>query len=391
MENTDWVLWKFTLSKINLMKKIYLDNAATTPLREEVIQTMIAVLQNDFGNASSTHSFGRSAKSIIETSRKTIAKYLNCSAQEIIFTSSATEGTNWILREMVKNNGIKKIITSKIEHHATLYTVLNLQKEFGVEVEYVSVLPKGNLDLFDFERKLDDKIPTLVTLIHVNNEIGTQLNLHTVAAICQKYNAIFHSDTVQSISKVAIDLQNTPLDFLVASAHKFHGPKGIGFAFIRKNTPMQPMLYGGEQEKGLRAGTEAVHQIAGLAKAFEIANEQLIEETKYISELKSYCIAKLHANFEGIIINGENTFYTILNVLLPFSEEKTALILFNLDIKGIAVSRGSACQSGSLKPSHVLAEFLSSDNIKKPSLRISFSHFNTKEEIDILIESLKTI
>ncbi len=373
------------------MKKIYLDNAATTPLREEVIQTMIAVLQNDYGNPSSTHSFGRSSKSIIETSRKTIAKYLNCSAQEIIFTSSATEGTNWILKEMVKNNGIKKIITSKIEHHATLYTVLNLQKEFGVEVDYISVLPNGNLDLFDFERKLNDEIPTLVTLMHVNNEIGTQLNLDTVAAICQKYKAIFHCDTVQSIGKVAIDLQKTPLDFLVASAHKFHGPKGIGFTFIRKNTPMQPMLYGGEQEKGLRAGTEAVHQIAGLAKAFELANEKLIEETIYITELKSYCVTKLHANFDGIIVNGENTFYNILNVLLPFSEEKTALILFNLDIKGIAVSRGSACQSGSVKPSHVLAEFLASDNINKPSLRISFSHYNTKEEIDVLIESLKTI
>jgi cysteine desulfurase len=387
----DWVLWKFTLSKINLMKKIYLDNAATTPLRSEVIQTMIDVLQNDFGNPSSTHSFGRSAKSIIETSRKTIAKYLNCSAQEIIFTSSATEGTNWILREMIKNNGIKKIITSKIEHHATLYTVLNLQKEFGIEVEYISVLPNGNLDLFDFERKLDDKIPTLVTLMHVNNEIGTQLNLDTITAICQKYKAVFHCDTVQSIGKVAIDLQKTPIDFVVASAHKFHGPKGIGFTFIRKNTAIQPMLFGGEQEKGLRAGTEAVHQIAGLAKAFEIANEQLIEETKYITELKSYCITKLHANFDGIIVNGENTFYNILNVLLPFSEEKTALILFNLDMKGIAVSRGSACQSGSVKPSHVLAEFLSSDEINKPSLRISFSHYNTNEEIDVLIESLKTI
>lgn len=373
------------------MKKIYLDNAATTPLRDEVIQTMVAVLQNDFGNPSSTHSFGRSSKSILETSRKTIAKYLNCSAQEIIFTSHATEATNWILGEMVKNNGIQKIITSKIEHHATLHTVLNLQKEFGIEVEYISVLPNGNLDLFDFERKLDDKIPTLVTLMHVNNEIGTQLNLDTVAAICQKYNVLFHCDTVQSIGKVAIDLQKTPLDFLVASAHKFHGPKGVGFAFIRKNTPMQPMFYGGEQEKGLRAGTESVHQIAGLAKAFELANENMFEETNYISVLKAYCVSELQANFEGITINGENTFYNILNVLLPFSEEKTALILFNLDIKGIAVSRGSACQSGSLKPSHVLTEFLSSDDIKKPSLRISFSHYNTKEEIDILIESLKSI
>ena len=373
------------------MKNIYLDNAATTPLRPEVIHTMVDVLQNDFGNPSSTHSFGRSSKSILETSRKSIAKHLNCSAQEIIFTANATEGTNWILREMVKNNGIKKIITSKIEHHATLYTVLNLQKEFGFEVEYVNVLPNGNLDLFDFERKLCDEIPILVTLMHVNNEIGTVVDLKRVAEICQKYNAIFHCDTVQSIGKVKIDLQEIPLDFLVASAHKFHGPKGIGFAFIRKNRIMQPMLFGGEQEKGLRAGTEAIHQIAGMSKAFDLANEHLTEETEYISELKKYCVSQLQANFEGIIINGENTFYNILNVLLPFSEEKTAMILFNLDMKGIAVSRGSACQSGSVKPSHVLAEFLSDENSKKPSLRISFSHYNTKEEIDVFIEILKTI
>lgn len=375
----------------NDMKNIYLDNAATTPLRPEVIHTMVDVLQHDYGNPSSTHSFGRSSKSILETSRKTIAKHLHCSAQEIIFTANATEGTNWILREMVKNNGVKKIITSKIEHHATLYTVLNLQKEYGIEVDYINVLPNGNLDLFDFERKLSDEIPTLVTLMHVNNEIGTVLDLNRVTGICQKYNAIFHCDTVQSIGKVKIDLQETQLDFLVASAHKFHGPKGIGFAFIRKNRIMQPMLFGGEQEKGLRAGTEAIHQIAGMSKAFDLANEHLVEETEYITDLKNHCVAQLQANFEGIIINGDNTFYNILNVLLPFSEEKTAMILFNLDMKGIAVSRGSACQSGSVKPSHVLAEFLSEDNIKKPSLRISFSHYNTKEEIDLFIESLKTI
>ena len=196
---------------------------------------------------------------------------------------------------------------------------------------------------------------------------------------------------MQSIGKVKIDLQEQQLDFLVASAHKFHGPKGIGFVFIRKNRMMQPMLFGGEQEKGLRAGTEAVHQIAGMAKAFDLAHEHLTEETAYISDLKNYCISQLQANFEGIIINGENAFYNILNVLLPFSEEKTAMILFNLDMKGIAVSRGSACQSGSVKPSHVLAAFLSEENTKKPSLRISFSHYNTKEEIDIFIESLKTI
>ena len=274
------------------MKNIYLDNAATTPLRPEVIHTMVDVLQNDFGNPSSTHSFGRSSKSILETSRKTIAKHLNCTAQEIIFTANATEGTNWILREMVKNNGIKKIVTSKIEHHATLYTVLNLQKEFGIEVDYINILPNGNLDLFDFERKLNDEIPTLVTLMHVNNEIGTVLDFNRVTGICKKYNAIFHCDTVQSIGKVKIDLQETTLDFLVASAHKFHGPKGIGFAFIRKNRIMQPMFFGGEQEKGLRAGTESVHNIVGMAKALELSYDNLEEEEKYIKNGQKYNFKK---------------------------------------------------------------------------------------------------
>jgi cysteine desulfurase len=373
------------------MKKIYLDNAATTPIRQEVIDTMVAVLQNNYGNPSSTHSFGRSARSIVETARKTIAKHLNCSAQEIIFTANATEGTNWILREMVKNNGVKKIITSSIEHHATLHTVTHLEQEFGIEVEYIKVLPNGNLDLFDFEKKLDDEIPTLVSLMHVNNEIGTVLDINRVTGICQKYNAIFHCDTVQSIGKTKIDLQETPLDFLVASAHKFHGPKGIGFAFIRKNRLMQPLLFGGEQEKGLRAGTEAIHQIAGLTHALDLSYENLATESIYISDLKKYCIEQLQANFEGVLSNGEPTFYNILNVVLPFPEEKTAMILFHLDMKGIAVSRGSACQSGSIKPSHVLAAFLSVENIKKPSLRISFSHYNTKEEIDYLVETLKSI
>jgi cysteine desulfurase len=373
------------------MKKIYLDNAATTQLRSEVIETMIDVMQNNYGNPSSTHSFGRSAKTIIETARKSIAKSLNCTAQEIIFTSTGTEGTNWILREMVKNHNIKTIITSKMEHHATLYTISNLEKEFNIKVIYIKVKSNGQLDTFDIENQLNNNENCLVSLMHVNNEIGTILDIDNVAQICKKYKAYFHCDTVQSLGKTTLDLEKTPLDFLVASAHKFHGPKGIGFVFIRKTISMQPIIFGGEQEKGLRAGTEGVHQIAGMAKAMEIAMETLSEETQYISELKEYCKQQLISNFEGIKFNGENTFYNIINVILPFSEEKTSMILFNLDMKGISVSRGSACQSGSMKPSHVLAEFLNEEDLKKPAVRISFSHYNTKEEIDTLINELKSI
>lgn len=373
------------------MKKIYLDNAATTPLRKEVIDEMVQVLQNDFGNASSTHSYGRSAKTALETSRKTIAKCLGCSSQELIFTSSATEATNWILKSAVKDLGIKRLITTKIEHHATLYAVQQLNKEFGIEVEYVAILPNGSVDYSHLTSLLSNEKPTLVTLMHVNNEIGTVLDVEKVGRICQQYNALFHCDTVQSIGKTEFNLHELPVDFVVASAHKFHGPKGIGFAYIKKGIALQPMFFGGEQEKGLRAGTEAVHQVVGMAKALELGYQLLEEERSMISDLKNYCIAQLQANFPKIKINGLDTFYNILNVLLPFSEEKTSMILFNLDMKGIAVSRGSACQSGSVKPSHVLAEILADEDLKKPSLRVSFSHYNAKEDVDALINGLKSV
>lgn len=374
------------------MTKIYLDNAATTPLRNEVVNTMIETLQNDFGNPSSTHSFGRSAKTIIETSRKTIAKYLGCQAQELLFTSSATEATNWILRSAVKDLGVAKIITSSIEHHATLYTIQSLEKEFNIEVVYIPILPNGTLDYMVLEKEIEtSSVKTLVSLMHVNNETGVILNIEQVGTWCANSKVLFHCDTVQSIGKVSFDLQSIPVDFIVASAHKFHGPKGVGFAYIKKNIVLQPFIFGGEQEKGLRAGTEATHQIAGMAKALELAYIHLEHERSYITMLKEYALEKLKTNFPEVKVNGSDTFYNILNVLLPFSEEKTAFILFNLDIKGIAVSRGSACQSGSIKPSHVLEAFLSENDLKKPSLRISFSHYNTKEEIDLFIEALQVI
>jgi len=374
------------------MKNIYLDNASTTAMRPEVINEMTRVLTEDYGNPSSIHSLGRKAKNKLELSRKSIAQNLNATAQEIIFTSCGTEANNWILRSAVKDLKVKRIITSKIEHHAVLYAVLVLEKEFEIQVDFVNIKPNGEIDITHLVELLSQQTKTLVSLMHVNNEIGTVLDLDRVSLLCKEHGALFHSDTVQSVGKTAVDLKKCTVDFIVASAHKFHGPKGVGFAFIRKNSGLQPIFFGGDQEKGLRAGTEALHQIAGMAKALELSYTNIDEERKHILGLKQYLISELEIEFPSFKINGgSDGFYTILNVLLPFSEDKTAMILFNLDMKGIAVSRGSACQSGSIKPSHVLKEILLDDELKKPSLRISFSYYNTLQDIDALINALSTL
>ena len=373
------------------MKNIYLDNAATTSIRPEVIAEITKSMIEDFGNPSSSHSFGRNSKNSLELARKSIAKLLNANAQEIIFTSGATEANNWILGSAVKDLKLTRIITSKIEHHAVLHAVEAIQKEFSIDVDYVKILENGCVDTTDLVRLLSNESPTLVSLMHVNNETGAILEIEKIARICKQHLAFFHTDTVQSVGKLKIDVQTVSIDFLVASAHKFHGPKGVGFAFIRKGLLVNPIFFGGEQEKGLRPGTEAIHNIVGMAKALEISYQNLDEERIYIENLKNYTINQLQDNFEGIKVNGhsDQTLYTILNILLPFSKDKTAMLLFSLDMKGIAVSRGSACQSGSPRPSHVLAEMLNEEDLLKPSLRISFSHFNTTEEIDYLIAVLK--
>lgn len=373
------------------MKKIYLDNASTTAIRPEVIQEITKIMTDDYGNPSSTHSFGRNAKSILELSRKSIAKQLNVVGSEIFFTSSGTEANNWILRSAVKDLGVERIITTKIEHHAVLYPALALQNEFEIQIDFVNIKSDGSIDLTHLVELLSQNSKTLVSLMHINNEIGTILDLNKIATICKEHNALFHSDTVQSVGKTEIDLKQIPIDFISASAHKFHGPKGIGFAFIRKNSGLKPFLLGGEQEKGLRGGTESVFLIAGMAKALEIAYANLNNEREYISDLKKHASDLLLKSFPDAKIVGENTFYNLINVVLPLPEDKTGMLLFHLDMKGIAVSRGSACQSGSTNPSHVLAEILNEDELKKSSLRISFSHYNTKEEINELIEILKTI
>ena len=375
------------------MKKVYLDNASTTAIRPEVVAEMTTVLLEEYGNPSSSHFFGRNSKNLIELSRKSIAKQLQVTASEIIFTSCGTEANNLILKSCIRDLNITRIITSKIEHHAVLHTLQILQKHYDIQIDYVNILPSGDVDLIHLSDLLLDSKKTLVTLMHVNNEIGTILNLDRVVKICKQNKALFHTDTVQSIGKTEINLAEIGIDFLVASAHKFHGPKGIGFAFIRKGITLNPIILGGEQEKGMRAGTECVHNIVGMAKAFNIANTNLEKEREAITKIKNYAIQELKKYFPDVKFNGnpDQTFYNVINVNLPFTEEKTAMILFNLDMKGIAVSRGSACQSGSVKPSHVLAEILSDEDLKKPSLRISFSHYNSKEDIDYLIENLQLL
>lgn len=374
------------------MKQVYLDNAATTSVRPEVVDEMVQVLRDEYGNPSSTYAVGRKAKSLIEAARKSIAKQFNVSSSEIIFTSCGTETNNWIIRSAVRDLKVKRIITSRMEHHAVMYAAQQMAKEYATEIEFVRILPSSEIDLNHLAELLEQDTPTLVSLMHVNNETGTEMDLKKVADLCQKHQALFHCDTVQSIGKKELDLKEIPIDFIVASAHKFHGPKGIGFGFIRKSNVIQPMIFGGEQEKGLRAGTEAPHQVVGMAKALEISYQNLQAERAHIEQINSYCKARLKEVFPAVKFNGNQVgFYNIINILLPMSEEKAAMMLFQLDMKGIAVSRGSACQSGSQKPSHVLSQFLCDEDLRKPNLRVSFSHETTKEDIDILMEVLQSV
>jgi len=377
------------------MEKVYLDNAATTCIREEVIASMCEALEGCYGNPSSTHSFGRSAKTGIEKARKTIAARLGARPGEIIFTSGGTEADNMILRCAVRDLGVRTLITTRIEHHAVLHTAQALAGESGIRLEYVPLDADGNPRLEALEKLLQaDDSRKLVSLMHVNNEIGNLTDLQAVSAICRQHGALFHSDTVQSIGHFPWDVQQTPVDFATAAAHKFHGPKGVGFAYIRKDTGLGPLILGGSQERGYRAGTEAYHNILGLETALEAAYANLEREREHIAGLKKYFIEKLRESIPGVAFNGlsadpERSTYTLVNVRLPLSEEQGQLLLFHLDLKGIACSKGSACQSGSTGASHVLAEILPEEEMAKPSLRFSFSHYNGREELDYTVGVLK--
>lgn len=371
--------------------KVYLDNAATTPLDKEVIATMVPFMEVHFGNPSSIHSYGRETKSAIESARKTIAKLLNVSPSEIFFTSGGTEANNMAIQCGIRDLNITHCITSPLEHHAVLHTMEEMEKQGKIKLSFVRLKANGHIDASHLEELLTANPSSFVSLMHANNELGNLLPLKEISELCEKYNAVFHSDTVQTMGHYTFDLQKTTVHFASCAAHKFHGPKGIGFIYINSKTRIKPFIYGGSQERNMRGGTENIYGIIGMAKAFEIAHRNMEEEQEYIAGLKKYMIEQLKSNIPGIEFNGDTTgkaLYTVLNVSFP-STDMNEMLLFNLDIAGIAVSGGSACSSGSDVGSHVLRAL--NQDPDRPSVRFSFSKYNTKEEIDFTILKLREL
>ena len=370
--------------------RVYLDNAATTPVAPEVVEAMIPVLRETFGNPSSTHSFGRNAKALLETSRRTVAKHINCAPSELIFTSGGTEADNMAIHSAVTQLGVKRIITSAIEHHAVGHTADAISLHEKIELVLVNLDSKGNVDLAHLESLLKENKPTLVSLMHANNEIATMIPLKKVADLCRQYNAYFHSDTVQTMAHFAFDLKEIDIDFITCAAHKFHGPKGVGFLYVNKKTKVSSFIHGGAQERGLRGGTENIAGIVGLAKAMDLAYEDVEGHQQHVYNLKSFMIQELKTMFPTVSFHGETDFdkalYTVLNVCLP-ATDKTSMLLFTLDLKGVAVSGGSACTSGATKGSHVL-EGIGAD-MSRPNVRFSFSRYTTKEEIEYALLQLQ--
>ncbi len=373
------------------MRKVYLDNAATTPMDPEVVNAMLPVLQDQFGNPSSTHAFGREVKSQLEMSRRKVAEILNAEPAEIIFTSGGTEADNMALRCAVHDLGVKRVITSKIEHHAVLYTAEEMAKE-GVDLDFVQLDDKGHVDLDHLKKLLDESSEsTIVSLMHANNEIGTMIDLKEIAAIVHERGALFHSDTVQTMGHYKFDVKELNVDFLTCSAHKLHGPKGVGFLYSKSSLNLKPFIHGGSQERNRRAGTENIYGIVGLAKALELADSHVAEHQQHVQGLKTYMIEQLERQLPGVEFNGDakgRSLYTVLSVKLPESS-KSDIILFSLDLMGIACSGGSACSSGSNKGSHVLEGI--GQSTQRPVARFSFSRFTTKEDINYTIEKLKEI
>ena len=366
--------------------KAYLDNAATTPMASEVIDEMIPVMRNAFGNPSSTHASGREVKAKIERSRRSIAKILNVTPSEIIFTSGGTEADNLAIRSSLKTMGLKHAITTDIEHHAVLDTMEEVCSEERVKLSKVRLDNKSYIDMEHLEYLLKNNERSFVSLMHANNEIGNMIDLEFVGNLCKKYNAVFLSDTIQTMAHFPFDFEKLNIQFATCSAHKFHGPKGVGFLYVNKNLNIPSMLTGGGQERGMRAGTENVYGIVGLAKALDIGNKHVNDHIKHITELKFYMMEELEQKIKGVRFNGDpkgNSLYTVLNVSLP-PNPKSGMLLFNLDIMGIACSGGSACSSGASTGSHVLNGI--GADINRQAIRFSFSRYTTKEEIDYAIE-----
>jgi len=373
------------------MNRIYLDNAATTQLDKEVLEAMLPYMTTYFGNPSSIYSYGRETRLAIETARKTVAKLLNAHPGEIFFTSGGTESNNTAIAAAIRDLNCKHIISSPIEHHAVLHTV----EHYGcgeVSYSFVKLLSNGHVDLKDLEEQLashEDRC--LVTLMHANNEIGNLLDINAVGTICKKYNAIFHSDCVQTVGHYPIDLRKTPVHFISAAGHKFHGPKGTGILYVNDNVKIHPFILGGGQERNMRAGTENIYGIVGFAKALEIAMAGYEKDSDYIQSLKTYMIEQLQKNIKCVSFNGDaegRSLYTVLSASIP-KTEKSELILFNLDINHICASGGSACTSGADQASHVIRAINNNPNLV--TVRFSFSKNNTKEEVNVVVEKLKEL
>ena len=375
------------------MQRVYLDNAATTPILDEVVEAMVPVLREQYGNPSSIHAEGRSTRALIEQARKTIARLINAGTGEIFFTSGGTESNNMAIKASVRDLGVRRIISSPTEHHCGLHTFESLKRDGLAEIVYLPVDEKGHITLEDLENalKAGGDTKTLVSLMHANNEIGTMTDMVAIGDLCRRYNALYHCDTVQTMAHFPIDVQLSKVNFLSGAAHKFHGPKGVGFIYINPESQIKPLIDGGAQERNMRGGTENVYGIVGMAKAMELAVHEMEERNEHIAEVRAYLKQRLEENFEQIQFNGDlegHSLYTVLNVSFPPSP-KNELLLLSLDIAGISVSGGSACSSGTEKGSHVL-EAIGANPARK-SIRFSFSHFNTKEEMDYVIEKLKTI
>ncbi|MDP1843479.1 MAG: cysteine desulfurase family protein [Sediminibacterium sp.] len=374
------------------MERIYLDNAATTSLDPAVLEAMMPYLTTHFGNPSSIYSYGRESRMAVENARKSVAKILNAHPAEIFFTSGGTESSNTAITAAVRDLGCKHIISSVIEHHATTHTVEYLYQNGEAALSYVKLLPNGHIDLADLESILaESKEKCLVTLMHANNEIGNMLDIHEVGKLCKVYNAIFHSDTVQTVGHFPFDLRNTPVHFITGAGHKFHGPKGVGLLYINENVKIKPYVHGGSQERNMRAGTENLYGIVGFAKALEMATAAYEQESTYVKELKMYMMDQLKKHIKDVSFNGDplgRCLYAVLSVSFP-KTEKSEMILFNMDINNICVSGGSACTSGADQGSHVIRAI--NNNPNQVTVRFSFSKHNTKPEIDMVVEKLKEL
>lgn len=374
------------------MQRIYLDNAATTPLEPLVIEVMTGSMRSLFGNPSSIHAQGRESRSAIEKARKKIAGYLHCTPSEIFFTSGGTEADNMALNGSVLDLGVKHIVTSKLEHHAVLHTAENLARKGWVELIYIDTDNQGRISLNHLKEVLKNKPHSLVSLMEANNEIGTRIHLEEIGNICEEFGALFHSDTVQTMGHYRHDVQKQKVHFMACAAHKLHGPKGIGFIYIRNSLKINPFIHGGSQERNMRGGTENLMGILGLEKAFEMVESEMEDHRTYIQEIKSHMSQRILSEIPGSEINGaidpEESLYTVLNISFPPSEVGE-MLLFNLDIEGISASGGSACTSGSDQGSHVLTALGKDSN--RPAVRFSFSKFNTLKEVDTTVDILKRI